>query len=190
MSYQDTGRRQRRGSGFVGAVMLVLTGVLAAFLCMRALYPVQYSDAVERYSDEFGVDSRLVYAVIHTESGFDPNACSEVGAVGLMQIMPDTFMWLQGRLEPEADMPPEALYDPEVNIRYGVYFLSMLDEMFGDDVLTVAAYHAGQNKVSKWLEENKIPQHNCTADDIPSSVTGHYVRKVQKAYNIYEKLYG
>ena len=188
MKSRDSGRRSG-GIGLAGGVLLVLTGVVAAFLCMRALYPVQYRDTVERCCEEFGVDSRLVYAVIHTESGFDPNARSEAGAMGLMQIMPDTFLWLQSRLEPEAQRTAEALYDPEVNIRYGVYFLSMLDEMFNDDVLTVAAYHAGQNRVTKWLDEQTIPRHNCTAEDIPSSTTGHYVRKVEKARLVYERLY-
>lgn len=189
MTCQHTGIKKEK-RGIAGAALLVLTGVLAAFIIMRTLYPMQYRDTVEQYSDQFGVDSRLVYAVIHTESGFDPNARSEVGALGLMQIMPDTFAWLQSRLEPEAKLPPEALCDPEVNIRYGVYFLSMLDDMFGDEVLTVAAYHAGQNRVAQWLEEERIPRTNCTADDIPSSATGHYVRKVEKARSIYEKLYG
>lgn len=189
MSNRESGRK-RYVIGPVSAAVLVLTGILAAFICMRALYPVQYSDPVERYCEEFGMDRDLVYAVIHTESGFNPDARSEVGALGLMQIMPDTFMWLQGRLEPDAEMTPDALCDPETNIRYGVYYLSLLDGMFEDDTLTVAAYHAGQNRVRQWLEDEVIPRHNCTADDIPSSATGHYVRKVQRAREIYVKLYG
>ncbi len=187
MSYRNS---EKKKSGLAGGLLLILTGVLAAIICLRALYPMEYSGTVERYCQRFGVDSDLVYAVIHTESGFDPNARSEVGAIGLMQIMPETFEWLQGHLEPEADLPPEALYDPEVNIRYGVYFLSRLEELFGDEVLTVAAYHAGQNRVKEWLRDQTIPSQECTADDIPSSATGHYVRKVERAKAVYSKLYG
>ena len=188
MNRRNKGRRKLI-SLLLSAAFLLAAGILSAHILVRTLYPMQYSTYVERYSQEFGVDSDLIYAVIHAESGFDPNARSGVGAMGLMQIMPETFLWLQGKLEPEADMPPEKLYDPEVNIRYGVFYLSMLNDKFGDDVLTVAAYHAGQNRIAGWLAEGSIPRENCTADHIPSSATGHYVRKVQKARTIYEKLY-
>lgn len=183
-------RRRRRSTALLLAVTLILTGALGAFVCVRSLYPIQYCDIVERYCSEYNVDTDLAYAVIHTESGFDPGARSNAGAIGLMQIMPETFLWLQSKLEPDADRSAAALYEPEINIRYGIYFLSMLHDIFQDDVLTVAAYHAGQNRVRGWLNDNSIPQENCTPDDIPSSVTGHYVRKVQNARSIYKKLYG
>lgn len=182
-------RPRRRAAALLAAATLIGVGFLAAYLGIRALYPKQYSGFVERCCEEFGVEPELVYAVIHTESGFDPNARSQVGAMGLMQIMPDTFLWLQRGLPPEQPMEPEELYDPEVNIRYGVYFLSRLKEQFGSETLAVAAYHAGQNRVSLWLEEQTIPWEGCTADDIPASTTAHYVRKVQSAKNIYVRLY-
>ena len=186
-------RSHRRGRlifGLAACTVLLITGMICTQLLARAFYPQQYSGAVERYSEEFGVDSDLVYAVIRTESGFDPDARSEAGAMGLMQIMPETFGWLQSKLEPGQSIPTEMLNDPEVNIRYGVYYLSMLKNKFGDEVLAVAAYHAGQNRIAQWLDEKRIPRKDCTAEDIPSSATGHYVYKVQKAREIYEKLYG
>ncbi len=170
-------------------VLLIAVGFAAAHIGVRTLYPVRYADMIEEYCTEFNVDTTLAYAVIHTESGFDPEARSDAGAMGLMQIMPETFHWLQGRLEPDTDLSDKALYDPAVNIRYGVYYLSLLDKMFSDDTLIIAAYHAGQNRVSGWLKDCEIPETGCTADDIPSTVTGHYVRKVQKAQNIYDALY-
>jgi len=182
-------RRGKLITGLVVCTVLLVAGMICAHCAVRFLYPLEYTSAVERCSDEFDVDSDLVYAVIHTESGFDPEAESEVGAIGLMQIMPDTFHWLQSKLEPDADLPTEKLYDPQTNIRYGVYYLSMLRDKFGSDVLAIAAYHAGQNRVAQWLADSEIPYENCTADDIPSSATGHYVRKVQNARSVYEKLY-
>lgn len=175
--------------GLFACSFLLVAGIFFARLFVCVFYPMQYSATVESCSESFGVDSDLVYAVIRTESGFDPNAESEVGARGLMQIMPDTFQWLQGKLEPDAELSADSLYDPQVNIRYGVYYLSMLRDKFGSDVLAVAAYHAGQNRVAQWLADQIIPRDSCTADDIPSSATGHYVRKVQNARSIYEKLY-
>jgi len=178
-----------RRFGLLAMVLLIAAGFLAAHHFIHALYPLRYSSAVERYCEEFGIDTDLAYAVIHTESGFDPEARSDVGALGLMQIMPDTFMWLQNKLEPDAGRSADALFDPEINIRYGVYYLSMLRNMFGDDTLAIAAYHAGQNRVSRWLSEKKISAENCTAEDIPSSATGHYVHKVERARRIYRGLY-
>lgn len=182
------GQRRRLIAGLLVISFLLVAGMLCAHTLSRALYPKQYSQSVEQYSREFGVDSDLVFAVIRTESGFDPAARSEVGAMGLMQIMPDTFFWLQGKLEPDAGLSAEALYDPDTNIRYGVYYLSMLEDKFGDRTLTIAAYHAGQNRVAGWLEDGDI-RGGCTADDIPSATTGHYVRKVQRALYVYDKLY-
>ncbi len=184
-----TPRRGKLISVLIACSLLLAAGIVSARALTHFLYPLEYSSAVERYSERFGVDSDLVYAVIRTESGFDPNAESEVGALGLMQIMPDTFHWLQGKLEPDAGLATGELNDPDTNIRYGVFYLSMLREKFGSDVLAVAAYHAGQNRVTQWLADSRIPLENCTADDIPSSATGHYVRKVQNARAIYEKLY-
>jgi len=187
--YYSSSFRRKLIFGLFACTFLLLAGIIGAQSLVRALYPMRYTSTVERCSEEFGVDRELVYAVIRTESGFDPNARSDAGAMGLMQIMPDTFGWLQGKLEPDADHPTERLYDPSTNIRYGVFYLSMLREKFGSDLLAVAAYHAGQNRIAQWLNEKKIPVENCTADDIPSSATGHYVRKVQSARSVYEKLY-
>lgn len=184
-----TPRRGKLISGLLVCTLLLTAGIISARTLSHFLYPQDYSSAVKQYSSRFDVDSSLVYAVIRTESGFDPEAESEVGALGLMQIMPDTFIWLQGKLEPDADLPADSLYDPQTNIRYGVYYLSMLRDKFGSDVLAVAAYHAGQNRVAQWLADGQIPRDNCTADDIPSSATSHYVRKVQRARSVYEKLY-
>lgn len=185
-------RSPRRGKlifALIVCSLLLIAGVVSARALVHFLYPLEYTSTVESCSDRFDVDRDLIYAVIRTESGFDPNAESEAGARGLMQIMPDTFQWLQSKLEPDAGLSAESLYDPQVNIRYGVYYLSMLREKFGSDVLAVAAYHAGQNRVAQWLADQIIPRDNCTAEDIPSSATGHYVHKVQNARSVYEKLY-
>ncbi|MBQ4312881.1 MAG: lytic transglycosylase domain-containing protein [Clostridia bacterium] len=176
------------GSFMLTLVVLAIIGALMANVVVHRLYPQSYRQYIEQSCTEFGVDESLVYAVIHTESGFDPMARSEVGAMGLMQIMPETFSWLQSKLPPESELSPDALYDPQTNIRYGVYFLSLLEQQFGADVLTVAAYHAGQGKVASWLSSEQVSQGSAAAD-IPSSATGHYVSKVQRAREIYRKLY-
>lgn len=169
------------------AAMAAIFGSFAAGLAVKAFYPLRYNSIVEQSCAEFGVDESLVYAVIHTESGFDERAFSEAGAMGLMQIMPETFRWLQKGLPSETPLDDNSLFIPEINIRYGVYYLSRLQKLFGSDMLTIAAYHAGQGSVSRWLGDgNPI---DFRREDIPSSATCHYVNKVERARTVYLRLY-
>ena len=185
-------RRRTRIAAFIASLALVAAaGAVCADIVVRALYPQRYGELIESSCEEFGVDESLVYAVIHTESGFDPQARSEAGAMGLMQLMPETFGWLQTKLPGDGDapLPSESLFEPEINVRYGVFYLAMLHERFGDDTLTIAAYHAGQGQVGRWLRDEQVPPSGCGADDIPSRATGHSVSKVAHAREIYLRLY-
>ena len=183
-------RSLRRVLSFALCLTLVITAAVFAYGAVRKIiYPQKYSELVERYSEQFGVDESLVYAVIYTESGFDSGARSDVGAIGLMQIMPETFDWLQTKLRPETPLEADDLYDPEVNIRYGVFFLSLLREEFGCDRLAIAAYHAGRGSVNSWIRDNLVPSQGCELSDIPTSDTGHYVSKVEKARGVYLDIY-
>ena len=85
---------------------------------------------VEQYAEAYGVPEYLVYAVIRTESGFDVNAVSKRGAIGLMQMTPDTFVWMQTKTK--ESLSAEAIYSPNINIKYGTYYLSYLYYQFGD----------------------------------------------------------
>lgn len=193
-SYNGYGRYTRLRKMIAALLIPALLACVFAGVwhgAVRASYPRKYENLVRENCARFGVEESLVYAVIRTESGFDPQAKSSVGAMGLMQIMPDTFMWLQSKLpygEGGDKLDDAELYDPEVNIRYGVYFLSMLSDEFGSDTLTAAAYHAGSGKVRQWLSSGLI-ERDCRYGDIPSGVTGYYVRKVEKAREMYSKLY-
>ncbi len=155
----------------------------------KLIYPMEYTSYVEEYSEEFDVDKMLVYAIIKTESSFDSNAVSNVGAIGLMQIMPDTFDWLQTKMPAEAKLTKEALFDPETNIKYGVFFLSLLKEEFEDTELIIAAYHAGRGQVNEWLDDETVSPDGATIENIPSRATAHYVSKVTKNIERYKKIY-
>lgn len=156
----------------------------------KSTYPLKYSEYVERFSSEYGLDKYMVYAFIVTESGFDPESVSYLGARGLMQIMPETFEWIRYRLDEEND--PEMIYDkmfdPKENIRYGCYLLSYLSDEFGGLTEIAAAYHAGAGSVSSWLENPQYSQ-NGRLTDIPNADTAHYTDKIQNAYNVYCRLY-
>ncbi len=155
----------------------------------KEIYPKKYSDIVEQYAYEYGVDETLVYAIIKTESSFKSDAVSNVGAIGLMQIMPDTFSWLQTKMPSESKLDKDALYDPEINIKYGVFFLSLLTEEFQDTRLVAAAYHAGRGQVNDWLEDASVSSDGKSISKIPSRNTAHYVSKVTKNIERYKKIY-
>ena len=170
-------------------VILILVCMCAAAgrTVLKTLYPQKYTDSVTAYSAQYGVDATLVYAVIRTESSFDPDAESSVGARGLMQIMPDTLEWLCYRMG--EDVSFDALSEPDTAIRFGTFFLHLLMQEFGDERTALAAYHAGRGSVLQWLDNAEFSSDGKTLDRIPYPDTAHYVGKVERAKEMYQNLY-
>ncbi len=140
---------------------------------------------IQRYAAQYGVEPALISAVIKNESSFNPLAQSGVGAWGLMQIMPDTGIWLAQRMD-IPDYTREKLFDPEFNIRMGTYYLAYLSDIFeGSPVMVAAAFHAGDNNVKRWALDRAPDKRTLTLDMIPTDDTRSYVRKVMDAYAIY-----
>lgn len=150
-------------------------------------YPIKYSEQVEAAAQKYNLKREYIYAVMHTESRFNPNAESRVGAKGLMQLMPDTFDWL-ARMRGET-VSPSSYTDPDLNIDYGCYFLRYLIDKFGSEETAAAAYNAGFNNVSKWLKDPNISPDGKTLTNIPFPETEKYVKKVEYAEKMYKKLY-
>ncbi len=167
---------------------LIVGGFFGYRYYLKYTHPLKYENYVEKYSREYGLDKFLVYAVIKTESGFDPAAVSNVGARGLMQIMEDTFDWVSFRLDDE-DTRYLDMYDPETNIRYGCFLLGFLCDEFGCVETAMAAYHAGRGRVNEWLADSEISSDGVHLDVIPISDTAHYVGKIVKAMDTYKELY-
>jgi len=154
-------------------------------------YPTQYEEYVVKYSKEYEIDATLVFAVIKVESNFDPDAESDAGARGLMQLMSDAYDWVKFRIGDEREHSYDAMYDPELNIQYGCYYLSYLMEKYDGSIeLTAAAYHCGMGLVDGWLEDGTIDAENFDVKDIPeeNDQTSHYVNKIMKAYNGYKEV--
>lgn len=186
-------RRKRRALPvvIVCVILAAALAVLGYFVYCRVeryTHPIKYEELVEKYSRENGLDKYLVYAVIKTESGFDPGAVSGVGARGLMQIMEDTFDWVKFKLGDE-DTRYLEMYDPDTNIRYGCWLLGYLYKEFGNVEATMAAYHAGRGQVNEWLSDKRYSSDGVHLDDIPISDTAHYVQKIVRARDTYIKLY-
>lgn len=158
----------------------------------RVAYPRKYSEYVDKAASDYNLDPALIYAVIHTESSFNPNAESGAGARGLMQVMPDSFDWLMG-LRGESDKyTADDLFDPAVCIDYGCYLLRYnLDWFEQDEVCAVAGYNAGFGKVDEWLKDSAYSADGKTliADQIPIEETRDYVSRVENAKQMYIDLY-
>ncbi len=192
----------RRKKGLCGTVIAVLVfAVIFGFLFDHAytqieylLYPKpdEYTAFVEKYAQEYDISPLLIYAVIKTESNFDSSAVSNKGAIGLMQMMPDTFEWLTRDMLHE-HLNIGMLYDPETNIKYGTYYLSRLYGRFGDWDTAIAAYNGGEGNVSEWLKDKRYSDDGCKLiiDNIPTEFkeTENYVKKVNRAFKNYRKIY-
>ncbi len=171
-------------------ILSVICGLLFDFFYdkyERAEYSRGFSEYVEKYAAENGVPPHVVYAVIKTESDFVSGAVSEAGAVGLMQMMPDTFTWLTTLTK--ENHSAGMLYDPETNIKYGTYYLSYLYRKYGAWDVVYAAYNAGEGNVDKWLGDSADDDGAKELPEIPFEETRNYVKKVNKAAEIYERLY-
>lgn len=155
-------------------------------LIMKRLNPIEYSGYVEKYSEEYGVPSPIIYAVIKNESSFRPDAVSPRGAIGLMQLTPDTFDWLCSKTGEESNS--DLLYNPETNIRYGTYFLSLLHNEYQSWDTVYAAYNAGRGRVNEWLSLEEY-NNNGRLKNIPYKETAEYVEKVKKSAAVYSRLY-
>ena len=182
----------------IGRLLVIPFLLLAAYLIWRGfiseaierrLYPLYYTDVVEASADEFGVPPELVYAVILTESSFDPDAVSSAGAKGLMQLTDDTNEWVAWRLGEEAE--PSRIFEPGLNIRRGCYLLSYLYERFGGWNEALAAYNAGVGRVDGWLDDllYSSDQKTLIVDKLPIEETRSYIAKVLKSAEKYKKLY-
>lgn len=173
---------------FVAAALLLFAAFAGSFkTVMKLSYPQKYAELVEKYAAEYGVDENLLYAVIRTESSFNPSAVSSANAVGLTQITPETLEWLQMKLG-ESDKTV-SLLDPEASIKYGAFFLGYLLDEFENTDTALAAYHAGRGRINSWLADSEISPDGKTLSQIPVKETAHYVKKVNKALNIYLNLY-
>ncbi len=187
--------RRNPPRGVVIAVIALLSigaGFLGDFIitCFeKNAYPCGYDTYVEAYAAQYGVPASVVYAVIKTESDFDSGAESDAGAVGLMQLMPDTFRWLTDEILFD-HLEDGMRYDPETNIRYGVYYLSRLYDRYGDWTLVYAAYNAGTGRVDEWLADEAYADGDGGLRKIPYKETRQYVRRVTDARDMYERLYG
>jgi len=141
----------------------------------RVRYPLRYSEFVRVHARENHLDPALLAAVIYQESKFNANAQSSSGAIGLMQLTPATAHGIAIRTGGSAFHTSD-LYAPEINIRYGAWYLGNLWHKYGDESLVLAAYNAGQGNVDRWRSEG---------EPIQFPETKAYVSRVEHLQRVY-----
>ncbi|MCL0080697.1 lytic transglycosylase domain-containing protein [Peptococcaceae bacterium] len=155
----------------------------------KKIYPFPYRETITHQAIAHNIDPFLLVALIKTESSFDPKATSPAGAMGLLQIMPDTGYWIAENTA-MLNFTVEQLYQPKINIRMGAWYLADLNNQFNHElVLVLAAYNAGRGNVQKWLENGCWTGEQNTLDQIPFPETRNYIRKVMWHYQVYKFLY-
>ncbi|KUO97189.1 hypothetical protein ATW55_12140 [Ferroacidibacillus organovorans] len=156
---------------------------------LQFVYPISYQPIIEREATLAKVDPNLVAAITRVESHFREDDISHAGAVGLMQLLPGTASWIAVQI----GMPrPTALQlaQPSINIRLGSWYISYLLKMFhGRLPEAIAAYNAGPNRVSGWLQSNVWSGDEVSIEDIPVLETRHFVARVLYTYRLFHQLY-
>jgi soluble lytic murein transglycosylase len=167
----------------VSGLLLALVGcLLAAYVVVteppwfeRIRYPLRYSEYVRVHARQNGIDPALLAAVIYQESKFNARAESRSGAIGLMQLTPATAHGIALRTG-GSQFETADLLNPEINIRYGSWYLANLFRKYGDERLVLAAYNAGQGNVDRWRAEGR---------PIAFSETRAYVARVEHLKHVY-----
>lgn len=173
------------------ALLIIIVGLIANYKSiLKIFYPAKYSDYIVKYSNEYNLDPYFVTAVIKAESNFNVNAKSNKNAYGLMQITPDTAMWVASKMKMK-NFTEQSLYNPDINIRMGCWYLNDLKTEFdGNLELVLAAYNGGRGNVEKWLKSSGHSEDGKNLKYIPFPETDKYIKKVKVNYNIYKFLYG
>lgn len=150
----------------------------------RNFEPIKYQKHINYYSQKFSINPDLLAALIYVESRFEASSKSNQGAVGLMQLMPSTAMWVARKLE-KKDFELDDLYDPKTNIELGSWYFSYLRKKFnGDLIKTLAAYNAGEGNVNNWLKND---WNGKITVDLPYGETDNFVKRVISTRDHYQK---
>ena len=157
-------------------------------IIMKKLYPLKYSEYVEKYAKEYNIDKYMVYAIIKAESNFKENAKSSSDAIGLMQIMEITAIETARKMDLE--VTEEDLFKPDLNINIGLkYFTYLLNQYDNNYPLAIIAYNAGMGNVDAWIKDGTIKEDGTDIENVPFKETNNYVRKILRDYEIYKGLY-
>jgi soluble lytic murein transglycosylase len=173
--------------------IIIITSILVAFVIIMisviitsTTYPLKYRDEIGYISKKYDVKAELIAGIVYAESNFNSSAISPKGAIGIMQILPETAEWICGVMK--IPYSERMLFNPLYNIEIGTFYLTYLKEKFSGANAYVAAYNAGEGNVKLWLENDKYTQ-NGDIKTTPFKQTNAYIEKVNKATEYYKKVF-
>ncbi len=173
----------KRVHKIIGILIIII--ILVSLLYKYSRHPVSYTDIIKENSEEYGVDPFLVMAIINVESKFDANARSGKDARGLMQITAQTGQWGSEMIGIE-DYTQDSLYQPEINIKIGTWYINRLMKEFDGNLdLVLAAYNGGSGNVRKWLQNPDYSDDGINLNHIPFEETRNYLERVKRDYELY-----
>jgi soluble lytic murein transglycosylase len=172
----------------LGAALVAVVALLGGFAYVhfaqpafwaRLWHPLHYETIIQGHAEHYDLEPALLAAVVYQESRFRADAESPSGAIGLMQLLPSTAQGIADHTGGSRYRRSD-LYDPEINIRYGAWYLRHLIDKYGSERLALAAYNAGQDNVDKWLE---------AGEGIVFPETRAYIDKVESMKRLYRRIY-
>ena len=163
-------------------VVLIAAYFVIPQLIADNAYPLEYKDLIKKYSLRFDIDPNLVAATIWQESHFNADAGSGAGALGLMQIMPATAQGIANELGEGDSFTTEMLFDPDVSIRYGTFYLSHYVKKYNSVSLALVAYNGGFGLADQMAATG--------AYDTLNFETANYYQRVQEVKVVYDQIYG
>lgn len=189
-----SGRRPPRAALLAGVLVLLLGGWLVVHLTMpswyaRWWYPLDYAGAIRGEAAATGVDADLIAAVIYRESKFSSGARSDQGAVGLMQVLPETASWIH-RQPGAPSVTPDALAEPAANIAYGAWYLRYLTAKYGSVELALVAYNGGETNLRQWMDLARRDGRSFSVAQVPFAETRGFVASVEHARGVYHRAWG
>lgn len=160
--------------------------LICTHLQKKYIYPLKFSQIVFEFSKKYSLSPALIFSVINVESSFDENAVSSKGAKGLMQITDKTGDYIAQKLNVDC----YDLFDAKTNVMFGCFYIHYLKEKFVLLDTTICAYNAGEGNVTAWLKNTQYSKDGKTLFFVPFKETNAYLKKIQKNFQKYNKLYG
>lgn len=174
---------------FRAIVVVIIAAFFLSGLPNRITYPKIHWETAKEYAVAFGLDPYLIMSLMKVESNFRVNAKSKSGAIGLMQVMPETGKWVAGVLG-TGSYYDNMLLDAHFNIMIGSWYIGHLLEIYVEPAAAIAAYNGGMGNVDAWLKSGTWSGKAEDVKDIPFKETSDFVSKVLKTWEMYASTYG